>query len=157
MAYTTYVHNLGKAMSKHKSHGKDKKKSNQLVIRVDKAERDDFVTLCDQLDTSAAREIRRFMHELVAAHSGENPAPSGEPENAVIADTGEDEPVSDAALSQRADAEVEIQGGETEKPKKKPKRVLQQSRSAPYCSSFRMSVLGAKRRQFWFGRARRVW
>ena len=58
-------------MSKHKSHGKDKKKSSQLVIRVEKAERDAFVALCDQLDTSAAREIRRFMRELVAAHSGD--------------------------------------------------------------------------------------
>lgn len=62
-------------MSKQKSHGKDKKKGSQLVIRVEKAERDAFVSLCDRLDTSAAREIRRFMRERVAAHAGA-PAPA---------------------------------------------------------------------------------
>lgn len=54
-------------MSKNKVHGKDKKKGSQLVIRIDKAERDAFVALCDRMDTSAAREIRRFMREQVAA------------------------------------------------------------------------------------------
>lgn len=53
-------------MGKHKD-GKKDKKGSQLVIRVDKAERDAFVSLCDALDTSAAREIRRFMREWVAA------------------------------------------------------------------------------------------
>jgi hypothetical protein len=54
-------------VSKNKVHGKDKKKGSQLVIRIDKAERDAFVALCDRMDTSAAREIRRFMREQVAA------------------------------------------------------------------------------------------
>lgn len=57
-------------MVKHKS-TKDKKKGSQFVIRVDKSERDAFVALCDRLDTSAAREIRRFMRDLVAAHAGD--------------------------------------------------------------------------------------
>lgn len=61
-------------MSKHKSHGKDKKKGSQLVIRIDKAERDAFVTRCDQMDTSAAREIRRFMRDWLATHAPENSA-----------------------------------------------------------------------------------
>jgi hypothetical protein len=55
-------------MSKSKTNGKDKKKSAQLVLRVEKAERDDFVALCERLDTTAAREIRRFMRDLVASH-----------------------------------------------------------------------------------------
>lgn len=59
-------------MGKHKD-GKKHKKGSQLVIRVDKAERDAFVSLCDALDTSAAREIRRFMRDWVAAH-GPKPA-----------------------------------------------------------------------------------
>lgn len=54
-------------MGKHKV-GK-KKKGSQFAIRVDKGERDAFVSLCEALDTSAAREIRRFMREWVAANS----------------------------------------------------------------------------------------
>ncbi len=46
------------------------KKDGQLVIRVERDEREAFVALCDRLDTSAAREIRRFMREFVAEHGG---------------------------------------------------------------------------------------
>lgn len=57
-------------MGKHKSDGKKKKKkASQLVIRIEEGERDAFVALCDQLDTTAAREIRRFMREWVAQHA----------------------------------------------------------------------------------------
>lgn len=56
-------------MSKHKSDSKKKKKESQLVIRLTKEERDAFVTLCKERDTSAAREIRRFMREWVAGHA----------------------------------------------------------------------------------------
>lgn len=52
------------------------KKSAQLAIRIEKAERDAFVSLCEAQDTSAAREIRRFMREFVAAHSA---PPASEP------------------------------------------------------------------------------
>lgn len=55
-------------MGKHKD-GKKHKKGSQFVIRVDKTERDAFVSLCDALDTSAAREIRRFMRDWVAANT----------------------------------------------------------------------------------------
>jgi len=44
---------------------KKKKKDSQLVIRVTADERDAFVSLCDALDTSASREIRRFMKRFV--------------------------------------------------------------------------------------------
>jgi hypothetical protein len=63
------MHSEGKVMSKKKSNDKRKKKSSQLVIRIDKAERDAFVGLCSKLDTSAAREIRRFMREMVASEN----------------------------------------------------------------------------------------
>lgn len=112
-------------MSKHKSHGKDKKKDGQLVIRVDKAERGAFVRLCDQLDTSAAREIRRFMRELVAAQSGKGPFAGGETENARVADTTSDEPVRDNATSPETVAEADIPAPATETTKKMPKRVAQ--------------------------------
>lgn len=54
-------------MGKHKD--SKKKKGSQFAIRVDKDERDAFVSLCEALDTSAAREIRRFMRDWVAANS----------------------------------------------------------------------------------------
>lgn len=46
-----------------------KKKDSQLVIRLNKQERDQFVQLCDELDTSAAREIRLFIKGFVAQHA----------------------------------------------------------------------------------------
>ncbi len=36
-------------------------KESQLVIRLDKELRDQFVAACKDVDTSASREIRRFM------------------------------------------------------------------------------------------------
>lgn len=36
-------------------------KDSQLIIRINGKERNRFVKLCDEQDTSAAREIRRFI------------------------------------------------------------------------------------------------
>lgn len=47
---------------------KKAKKNSQLVIRINDQERDNFVSLCEELDTSAAREIRRFIRAFVAEH-----------------------------------------------------------------------------------------
>ncbi len=44
------------------------KKNSQLVLRLDKEERDAFVELCKDLDTSAAREIRRFIRSFMKEH-----------------------------------------------------------------------------------------
>ncbi|MGR3270549.1 hypothetical protein DU478_13970 [Thalassococcus profundi] len=43
-------------------------KDSQLIIRIAGSDRDRFVALCEDLDTSAAREIRRFIREFLAAH-----------------------------------------------------------------------------------------
>jgi hypothetical protein len=56
-----------KTVSKKESKGASKKNS-QLVLRLDKAERDAFVELCKELDTSAAREIRRFIRGFMKEH-----------------------------------------------------------------------------------------
>ena len=48
-----------------------KKKNSQLVIRINDKERDEFVSLCDDLDTSAAREIRRFIRGFLAENNQE--------------------------------------------------------------------------------------
>ncbi|CUJ89501.1 hypothetical protein Q4578_01070 [Shimia thalassica] len=50
---------------------KSSKKDSQLVLRLDKAERDAFVDLCKDLDTSAAREIRRFIRNFMKENSAE--------------------------------------------------------------------------------------
>ena len=39
---------------------KANKKDAQLLIRISSAERDEFIHLCECLDTSAARELRKF-------------------------------------------------------------------------------------------------
>lgn len=42
-----------------------KKKDGQLLIRISVEDRDQFVQLCEELDTSAAREIRHFIRQFV--------------------------------------------------------------------------------------------
>ncbi|GAC31875.1 hypothetical protein [Paraglaciecola polaris] len=44
---------------------KTKKENNQLIVRIDKQERAEFVGLWEELDTSAAREVRRFIREFI--------------------------------------------------------------------------------------------
>lgn len=52
-------------MTAKKSKAKKNKKDSQLVIRINKEMRDEFVDLCDDLDTSAAREIRKFIRTFL--------------------------------------------------------------------------------------------
>ena len=42
-----------------------KKKDAQLVLRLNKDLRDRFVDACQDLDTSAAREVRRFIKKFL--------------------------------------------------------------------------------------------
>lgn len=44
------------------------KKDSQLLLRIGREERDEFIALCDDLDTSAAREIRKFIKQYIALH-----------------------------------------------------------------------------------------
>ncbi|NTS76438.1 hypothetical protein HR060_06105 [Catenovulum sp. SM1970] len=55
-------------MTDKKTKKKNTKKDSQLIIRINGQERDDFVALCDDLDTSAAREIRRFIRDFTKQH-----------------------------------------------------------------------------------------
>ena len=43
----------------------NKKKNAQLVLRLNKELRDRFVEACHDLDTSAAREVRRFIKKFL--------------------------------------------------------------------------------------------
>jgi hypothetical protein len=45
---------------------KEKKKKNaQLVLRLNKDMRDQFIDACQDLDTSAAREVRKFIKRFL--------------------------------------------------------------------------------------------
>ena len=46
------------------------KKDAQLILRMDKKDRDAFVELCKELDTSAAREIRGFIRDFLKKNQG---------------------------------------------------------------------------------------
>lgn len=48
-------------MPEKKKPKKKELKDSQLIVRISASDRDRFVSLCDALDTSAAREIRRFI------------------------------------------------------------------------------------------------
>ncbi|MEP1933078.1 MAG: hypothetical protein ABJN98_07865 [Roseibium sp.] len=52
-------------MGEKREKTKKSKKDSQLVIRINGEERDQFVDLCDELDTSAAREIRGFIRDFL--------------------------------------------------------------------------------------------
>lgn len=56
-------------MTEKKHRKKPGKKDSQLMIRIKGEERDAFVALCEDLDTSAAREIRRFIRQFLKEHA----------------------------------------------------------------------------------------
>lgn len=51
------------------SKAKKDRKDSQLIIRIKGTDRDDFVALCEALNTSAAREIRAFIKEFVSSRT----------------------------------------------------------------------------------------
>lgn len=69
-------------MSKHKEKSKAKaRKSSQLVLRVEKPMKEAFIAVCESLDSSAGREVRRFMQDFIASHTLAEPdAPAAAPE-----------------------------------------------------------------------------
>ncbi len=69
------------------------RKDSQLIIRVKGSDRDAFVDLCEALETSAAREIRRFMREFTLLHSGAAGSSAGS--TAAPETTTKEEPKSD--------------------------------------------------------------
>ena len=42
-----------------------KKKDAQLVVRMNKQLRDRFMEVCDEIDTTAAHEVRRFVKRFI--------------------------------------------------------------------------------------------
>lgn len=55
-----------------KKKSRKKKKESQLVIRLDGDMRDQFVDACQELDTTASRELRQFIKKfLIKYKNGE--------------------------------------------------------------------------------------
>lgn len=48
---------------------KAKKKNSQMLIRINDEERAKFIALCEELDTSAAREVRRFIRDFISMNA----------------------------------------------------------------------------------------
>ncbi len=48
-----------------KSKEKKKNKDAQLVLRLDRELRDNFVSACKDMDTTAAREVRRYIKRFL--------------------------------------------------------------------------------------------
>ncbi len=105
------------------SKSKDKKKSSQMILRVEKHEKDAFIDKCKALDSSAARELRRFMREFVAA----NPA-TVVPDREAVAEAGPAEAnaaeanLPEPSLPEAGAAEAVAVGEDVAKPKKKAKK-----------------------------------
>lgn len=55
-------------MGKHKKQksDKDKDKEVKLVVRIEASLRDEFIEACQDLDTTASREVRRFIRDFLA-------------------------------------------------------------------------------------------
>jgi hypothetical protein len=52
-------------MPQSKKRKKKNLKDSQLVIRINSDERDRFVSICEEMDSSAAREIRSFIRTFL--------------------------------------------------------------------------------------------
>ena len=59
-------------MQKSEKREKQHKKDSQLIIRIKSEERDQFVSLCEALDTSAAREVRHFIRDFLKKHQAKD-------------------------------------------------------------------------------------
>ncbi|MFY0621530.1 MAG: hypothetical protein JXQ89_07535 [Pelagimonas sp.] len=56
-------------MSKDEKKKKPKGKDAQLVLRLDREDRDAFISICKELDSSASREVRLFIRDFLKKHS----------------------------------------------------------------------------------------
>lgn len=52
-----------------KARKRPKPKNSQLLIRINVEDRDQFLSLCELNDTTAARELRRFIRKYIAKKS----------------------------------------------------------------------------------------
>jgi hypothetical protein len=46
-----------------------KEKNDQLLIKINKEVKKEFIRLCERDDTSASREVRKFIEKFIKHHS----------------------------------------------------------------------------------------
>jgi hypothetical protein len=46
-----------------------KEKNDQLLIKINKDEKKKFIAICEAQDTSASREVRKFIEKFIDDHS----------------------------------------------------------------------------------------
>ncbi|WP_200890422.1 hypothetical protein [Pseudoalteromonas luteoviolacea] len=49
-----------------------KNKDAQLLVRINKDQKDQFIALCNELDTSSSKEIRKFIKRFVNKHKSKS-------------------------------------------------------------------------------------
>ncbi len=47
-----------------------KKKDSSLLIKINGQEKKEFIRICEEKDTTASREMRRFVREFISAQGG---------------------------------------------------------------------------------------
>ena len=52
-------------MGKHKKEKNEKDKAVKLVVRIEEGLRDAFIQACQKTDTTASREVRRFIRDFL--------------------------------------------------------------------------------------------
>lgn len=58
-------------MGKKKKQKSDKEEDVKLVVRIEANLRDAFIDACQEMDTTASREVRRFIRDFLARSSKE--------------------------------------------------------------------------------------
>jgi hypothetical protein len=53
-------------MGKHKKQKSNKDEEVKLVVRIEAGLRDAFIEACQDMDTTASREVRRFIRDFLA-------------------------------------------------------------------------------------------
>ena len=61
-----YIQKIGLFMGKRKKHKDRKDDDVKLVVRIEADLRDAFIETCQSMDTTASREVRRFIRDFLA-------------------------------------------------------------------------------------------
>jgi len=69
MYYLCIYVNLNWLMGKKKKQKSDEEEDVKLVVRIEAGLRDAFIEACQAVDTTASREVRRFIRDFLARSS----------------------------------------------------------------------------------------
>jgi len=68
LAHAAFLHGTLESKAVKSKKEKKNKKEAQILIRLDETMRDEFSAACADLDTTASREIRRFIKRFLARY-----------------------------------------------------------------------------------------